>query len=217
MNDIFLRATPVKQIPLYAIILCWLLLPAGKAASAAQELQDPLAPVEAKLKSFDYEAVIELSQPLLEGEAALPPGQRVEVLRMRTIAFYSLGDMKQALNAYLEIIRIDPAFRFDPLKTSPKIIGFFDDINANFIRESLSGEAADSSFQTLAGNRLQTGGSGGPPLEAGMVTRSLLLPGWGHWQRGARLKGGFWPSWAPAPWPDRFITLPVPAPWKNAT
>ena len=180
----------MKQVPFCAIILCWLLSPAGIASLIAQEPQDPLALIEAKLKSFDYDAVIELSQQLLEEAAVLPSGQQVEVLRMRTIAFYSLGDMKQALNAYLEIMRIDPAFRFDPLKTSPKIIGFFEDINANFLQENPPTTPPDSSQLLPGGTPPALSEDLRTPLTAGTVTRSLLLPGWGHWQRGARLKGG---------------------------
>lgn len=180
----------MKRILLWVIISYWLLSSTGIASLTAQEAQDSLTQIEAKLKSFDYEAVIELSQQLLEGKETLPPAQQVEVLRMRTIAFYSLGDMKQALNAYLEIIRIEPAFRFDPLKTSPKIIGFFEDINANFLRENPAAFPPDSSEQLPGGTPPGLNRDIRAPLTAGTVTRSLLLPGWGHWRRGARLKGG---------------------------
>lgn len=147
---------------------------------AAQDSALPLQAIETNFKSFKYQEVITLSETIISQQNQYPDSILLPVLRMRTIAFYSLGDSRNAVNNYLEILRRQPDFRFDPLRTSPKIIDYFADIRKNFLERQ---SAVDSSSVLPPATIVNQ------PFPRGAMMRSLLLPGWGQLHQGNKTKG----------------------------
>ncbi len=140
----------------------------------------PLQAIEQSFKSFKYQEVITLSESVVSQQDQHPDSILLPVLRMRTIAFYSLGDSRNAVNNYLEILRRQPDFRFDPLRTSPKIIDYFTNIRENFLDRQSTADTSSTipPVTTVA-----------QPFPRGAIMRSLLLPGWGQLHQGNKTKG----------------------------
>lgn len=147
---------------------------------AAQDSTSPLQALETSFKSFKYQEVINLSEIFISQQEQHPDSILLPVLRMRTIAFYSLGDSRNAVNNYLEILRRQPDFQFDPLRTSPKIIDYFTGIRGNFLERQ---SAADTS------SAIPTVTTITQPFPRGAMMRSLLLPGWGQLHQENKTKG----------------------------
>lgn len=144
--------------------------------------------VREKFKSFQYEEVIRLSKALLDDSGELSREEQIELYEMRAISFYSIDDLTAAINAYANILAIDPAFVFDPVKTSPKIIAFFDDIRPNLATDQNNAPAAFDSGQRDSLDYYVKESQLNKNLR-GAMPRSIVLPGWGHLHRDMQLKG----------------------------
>lgn len=154
------------------IILCLLLtMPAlGQPDSLSIES------IESRFKSFEYLDVIILSEKYLQQQSS-EPEELMSILEMRVIAYYSLGEVKASLTTFLEIMNINPDFAFDPLRTSPKIIRFFEEVRKIVrpgapLRMPPDPEYIDSlaTAEIMAGKR----------RFRWVIARSLLMPGTGH-------------------------------------
>jgi len=143
--------------------------------------------LERKFKSFEYSEVISLSEQLLNRRQSLTEEELIRILEMRAVSYYSLGETDSSQNAFLEILEINPAFELDPVKTSPKIIHFFEEVRViylskqeNSMRERQALDSLAAVIQTDTYNQFR-----------GSMLRSLILPGWGHLHSGYSKKGWF--------------------------
>ncbi len=144
--------------------------------------------IQEKFKSFEYVEVIRHSEMLLRKKQNLSNEALIELHQMRAISYYSMDSLTLAINAFSDILNINSEFQFDPVKTSPKIIAFFDGIRLNLATaqdtDALSTNRAQSDSlafflaQSQVNNKLRS-----------VMARSILLPGWGHLHRGNRTKG----------------------------
>jgi hypothetical protein len=128
-----------------------------------------LEPLETAFRAFEYEEVIKLADDLLVEEDSLGHLVRIEILCMRAIAAYSLDQEIEAEKVFLRILDLDKNFSLNEQETSPKIIDFFEKIKSTYEpkEELLQTEPAPEIDSTLYFYR-------------NAVSRSLLLPGWGH-------------------------------------
>lgn len=133
--------------------------------------QVPLASIRSAYKNFDYEQVITLSERALENKEQLTAAQVVEILQMKAIAHYSRQDLTSALFAFQEILRIDPEFQLDPVKTSPKIIQFFDEIKKSMPQPVSAEPVRIDTVKFFIERNYKIKWALG---------RSMLMPGWGH-------------------------------------
>ena len=105
---------------------------------------------------------------------------------MKAIAHYSLRSMNDALNSFIEILKLDPDYSLDPVLTSPKIIDFFNnEVKSNFQQTPLQIKehaVLKDTVRVFIDNAR---------LIRGSVVRSLVLPGWGHLHMGRKAKGLF--------------------------
>lgn len=168
---------------------CWLWLLLWGFSSGAQAQPDSLSleTIQQKLESFEYPEVISLSGWLLAGRADMSSADSLEIHRMRAIAYYSLGDRQACGNEFLAILHIQPDFQWDPVKTSPKIIHFFEETRTEFLAGQKVPAAPDSAKIASALQNLTPASGSLPPR--GVIMRSLLLPGWGHLASGHSAKG----------------------------
>ncbi len=129
-----------------------------------------------KFRNFEYDSVIALAGQMLQEREALSISDQIRVLEMKAISHYSLLEMNASLSCFLEILKLDSSYALDPIKTSPKILSFFNEIKGGFQPEAAPpGEAVTD---TTAGITQESIPSASPLRNA--MARSLLLPGWGH-------------------------------------
>ncbi len=168
---------------------CWLWLLLWGFSSGAHAQPDSLSleTIQQKLESFDYPEVISLSARLLAERENLSSRDSLEIHRMRAIAYYSLGGRQACANEFLAILHIQANFQWDSVKTSPKIIRFFEETRTEFLAGQKAPSPPDSAMNMPALQNLIPA-SGGPPSR-GAILRSLLLPGWGHLASGHSAKG----------------------------
>ncbi len=170
-----------------AIVILNIVMLCGVAALAQSHLDAAQQEaINQKFRAFDYDAVIELADQALLHAADYPAEILFPIYEMKAVSHFSKMDMTQALSSFVEILKIDPEHELDPVKYSPKIIAFYNEVKANFIspvdissssqpREAASPDTvvvyrADNSFKKL-------------------IYPSLLAPGTGQWLNGKRKKG----------------------------
>jgi len=95
-----------------------------------------------KFRNFEYDSVITLAAKLLQERESLSTADQIKVLEMKAISHYSLLEMNASLSCFLEILKLDSSYELDPIKTSPKILSFFNEIKAGFQQEAASPPAA---------------------------------------------------------------------------
>lgn len=141
-----------------------------------------------KFKSFKYSEVISETDDFVSGTKAISKNALLEILELRAISFYSLGNIKSSLSAFIKILEIDPGFQLNTQTTSPKIIEFFEEIRANF-RQDFETQQQPGDFIKPEST---TGKENSPNPKDNFnsaVFKSILLPGWGHLSRGSKTKG----------------------------
>jgi len=141
-----------------------------------------------KFKSFKYAEVVSVTEDFISGRKALSRKKLLEILELRAISFYSLGNIKSSLSTFIKILENDPDFQLNPQTTSPKIIEFFEEIRANFRQDSVipqqSSDLEEPKSTTEKENNLNLKDNFNSA-----VLKSIILPGWGHLTRGSTTKG----------------------------
>ncbi len=152
--------------------------------AAAQTAPVEIEIMQQHLRNFEYDSVITMSEQLLQDKARLAASNLVEIYRMKAIAHYSLLEMNAALNSFVEILKIDPNYSLDPVQTSPKIIKFFNEIKSNFQNKASSAEKIQPARIDTVKLVMDTS-----TAYRNTLTRSMLLPGWGHLYLQQKKKG----------------------------
>lgn len=91
-------------------------------------------------ESFRYRDVISGAESLLQNSAAFSSAELIEIFRLKAFSHYSLMEESKSEQSFAEIIRLDKNYELDPVRTSPKILGFFKEVKSR---------AASSSPQTV--------------------------------------------------------------------
>jgi hypothetical protein len=116
---------------------------------------------------------------------------------MKGISEYSLNQQSDAHDTFLDMLVLKNTYIMDPLDTSPKILEFY-----NLIRKSYNSNPRIESKTDLNSSPSMTKSIEEQPDLKAIITRSILLPGWGHSYRGNSQKG----RWLLA---GALITLPA--------
>jgi hypothetical protein len=156
----------------------------------SQDSAAELDSIRIKFESFDYKSVISLSDKLLISPDGISSADRIEVLRMRAIAQYSLWDENSARESFMEILKINNQYELDSLKNSPKIVSLFKAVRKSFNLESTAQKKEETkvnvdSLINLERKKIETDTKNFKTAFA----KSLLLPGWGHLYNGNEFKG----------------------------
>lgn len=147
------------------------------AADAQTELPEAL---QQHFRDFHYEQTVMLADSALAQPQRFSREQLVQIYELKAAALYSLNQVPEAFSCYLEILKMNPEHRLDPVRTSPKLVGFFEDIKAGF--QKMPSPAETMRVDTV--RIISTNDS----FYRKTVPASLLLPGAGHWLAGNRKK-----------------------------
>jgi hypothetical protein len=142
---------------------------------SAQTFNPRLDPLIEKFKEFEYKAVIDKAQLLIDSPQDLNETDLCEIYRLKGISHYSLLDMERTLECFVSLLEIDPDYQMDPKHNSPKVIVFFKEIKNSLHKESEpkathNDRYSDSYFKEY-------------------LAYSLVLPGLGHVKTGQTTKG----------------------------
>ena len=143
----------------------------------SQQEHELLPKLKSYFVAFEYEKTINLADSILLSRDLLAENDLVEVLRMQAIAHFSMDNLTDAENSFLNILEIIPNFILSESETSPKIIAFYDKIKLEYLSRQVNHnpnmENDDQSRIIKIQDAIRS-------YKAGMV-RSIVLPGWGHY------------------------------------
>jgi tetratricopeptide (TPR) repeat protein len=149
---------------------------------------DSLEILKDKFNSFEHVEVIKMSNSLLKNKDNFSSSELIEIYRMKGISHYTLAEDEAAKRSFREILQIDPAFELNPSVTSPKIITFFNELKISYEEEIKQEPLVLIKVDTVY-----------VPQEVPMVvgienyrssiSKSLILPGWGHLASNEKTKG----------------------------
>ena len=83
-----------------------------------------------------FEAVILQGQNLLKELNSPDKNQLVEIHKYLALSFFNVGNQDSSRTHFYSLLSINPDFEPDPVKTSPKILSFYQDIKSNFYKNS---------------------------------------------------------------------------------
>jgi hypothetical protein len=129
-----------------------------------------------RFKNFEYDSVVTLADRILRERQDLSQQDQIDLLQMKAISHYSILEMNAALSCFLEILKLNPQYSLDPIRTSPKILSFFNEVKSSFLRERYLPAAPE---RMAIPDTIRAVGDNGTVLRRA-ITRSLVLPGWGH-------------------------------------
>ena len=152
------------------------------AAAAWGQDHARLADLQTALRNFDYQKVIDLSDRLLNQRDFTDPDSLARLYELKARSHYALGDALGSTSAFLQLLQIDPKAELDPLRTSPKIIDFFQQL-----KQSLAATHVDTAATITRVDTVREICRSNKINQAAM--RSILVPGWGHVHLGEKSKG----------------------------
>ncbi|KAA3613164.1 MAG: hypothetical protein D8M58_12715 [Calditrichaeota bacterium] len=131
-----------------------------------------------------FEEVILSGQKLLKNPD-LNKSKLIEIHNFMALSFFNLGKQDSSRAHFYSVLSINPAFEPDPVKTSPKILSFFQDIKQNFQMDRNDRTAIPYKNYIFVKD-----------IRPQAALRSLAFPGWGQLykrddQKGYILGGAF--------------------------
>lgn len=133
--------------------------------------------IKHKYESFEYRQVIDFTNNLLLSDTSLTKNDFIELHKMKAISYFSLAESDSARYVFIEILKMDPEFSLDPIRTSPKILVFFNGIKDEFNEILSSAKLAEAEERTIIPSEIEVFDHG---RFNNSLIRSTVLPGWGH-------------------------------------
>lgn len=156
----------IKKIPLVFFLT---------AISIAGQNLPLLSQIRSNYESFQFRNVIEQCNILLEMDTSLSKNQKIELLTMNAVSFYSLGILDSARISFIELLKVEPQHELDPVLISPKVIDYFEQTRSDYVRiKGESNDLPDPVAEPIYIDRFDYKKYGNS------LVRSILLPGFGH-------------------------------------
>ena len=153
----------------------------------AQSLSVESERLNALYQEFRYQEVIRQGEDYLHQKQDIAVAEKCEILRLIALSYYARQDMHGALKNFSEILKYDNNYRLDPIKNSPKIMAFFEEIRHQYFesRETSNEQREDSLLvlpATIFTDSIKT-------VAYQRMAISFVLPGSGQISRGQKTKG----------------------------
>lgn len=165
------------------LIRLLLILLIGSGFLNAQSSISELKRVSELFQNFNYQGVIATADSIITNSVSFDTTARLELLRMKGIAHYSLKRQDKAQQAFLEILHLKNNYTMDAFDTPPKIIEFYNIIKTSYnSRKETIKEREISDTDTVKITRQEI------DFKTALL-RSALFPGWGHFTYNENKKG----------------------------
>ena len=149
-----------------ALLVAALVLP---SAPARAESRDPRQLLRQSIDLYvvgRYPEAVEILRPLVESRVLKDRADQLEALRIYGISLVLTGARPGAERAFRDLLRLDPAARLDPSFVRPEVVTFFKEVRSRY---------------RLAVRAVERRG--------GRSAAVNLLPPWGQFRNGHRVKG----------------------------
>lgn len=133
---------------------------AGDASAALSSAQDALV-------DGDYDKVIDLVSPITGPTKA----DRAEAQRLLGLAYYFLGDIDRAEQAFLAYLKLDLDGRLDPALVPPEALTFFEDVRSRHAAELRAMRPRQKRYRVL--NLVPVYGQ----IQNGETTKGIVIGG----------------------------------------
>ena len=137
--------------------------------NAQTALSPVVQPLDELYTSLQFEATIQEGKRILENQAQLSARELVLVHQYIGLSYYSLGKLDSARSHFYSLLSIDPNWKMDPVKISPKIIAFFEQLKAERAAPPSTLKIVPYTHYVFV-----------PDIRLKAGWRSALLPGWGQ-------------------------------------
>lgn len=143
----------------------------------AQSINSDAIQVKVLYEALEFDKAINRGQSLLTGDGKFDKDELITIHQFTALSFYHVGKIDSARSHFLSLLSIAPAFELDPIKISPKIIDFF-----NQLKEEIPDRGTDTPIGYTKYVFVED-------LRPGATLRSMVLPGWGQIHKGQKKRG----------------------------
>lgn len=145
--------------------------------SIAQPPGNNALQVKILYEALEFGNSVNAGQQILNSNQQLNRQELTTIHQYMALSFYTLGEIDSARSHFLTLLSIDPAFELDPIKVSPKIITFF-----NQLKEETRSQPAENAVGYTKYIFMED-------LRPGATFRSIILPGWGQAYKHQKTRG----------------------------
>ncbi len=145
-----------------------------------------------RLANFEYSETIRLAEDYINVNTNLSEETLTEIYLINGIANYSLRNEADAKKNFKHVLEIASDYKPNPLKISPKIISFFEEVRTEYLQEqkhnnslSVNNSIEDSTKAIYQENFLLKE----KMLLKDATIKSIILPGWGQQALNLETKG----------------------------
>lgn len=125
-----------------------------------------------------YEQVLIKSVHLLSNKQLLNKDQLIEIHKYRALSYFIIGKNDSARINFYSILSMEKNYNLDPVKTSPKILSFFETIKNNFTNDVEQKKVIPYNSYVFVED-----------IRPYAALRSTFLPGWGQHYKEQNTKG----------------------------
>ena len=175
----------------FGVLILFLFLPAILFPQKKASFTD----LKNEYDSFEFQKAIRIAGELLQSKDSLSSSVIIDIYIMKAVSHYTLTEEPEAKNCFFEILKINRNYKPDPEKVPPKIINLFSEIRKDYLQ--LVPETAK-----IPETKTEVTKTEEPPKTIikevhipmdseyrSAISKSLILPGWGHFSVGSSTKG----------------------------
>ncbi len=147
------------------------------STSPAQLTDNNAIQVKILYEALEFDKAISTGQELVKTNLEFNKDELSIIHQFVALSFYNMGKIDSARSHFLSLLSINPGFELDPIKVSPKIISFF-----NQLKEETQSVPADNTIGYTKYVFMED-------LRPGATLRSFILPGWGQLYKHQKRRG----------------------------
>lgn len=146
----------------------------------------PIKELVSFYKSFEFEEIIRQTDSLLAQREKFDNPTLLEILEFRSASLFALGDQVGARKSFIDLLKIDQNYELSESEYSPKLISLFIDVKSEYVSIIESDEMIKNSESE---NPISESASVNYNNYNSAIAKSLLIPGWGHFEMEENSKG----------------------------
>lgn len=151
------------------VLLCCILFGCTMVAIGAE---DVVAPIKQAYDEGDIDQAEYLALKALQHPESLTSHHVQEIHKLLAFCYVALDERESAKAEFTKVLEINPRMTLDPVYVSPKIISVFEDAQQEFRTKPPEEKTFNPKAEQLRAS-----------------VRSLILPGWGQWEKGQKTRG----------------------------
>ncbi len=148
------------------------------ASTLFAQHEEIMKKIASDFEAFDYPNVIRLADSLLVNSKP-DTTSYIELNYYKAVAHYTMSEIDLARKSFISILQTNKDYKPDPIRTSPKIIDFFNGVKRDFLQIYIRMEREKNMLSQTMEQKLSRHDYESSLFRASLW-RSIVLPGWGH-------------------------------------